>query len=102
MLLVQRGKELGYQLSDEQFKSWLDNIRKEHNLEDEEVPGGAEAGSMTHRRSAPELEKQMLVSQVQHDEVGSKLSITEDEARQYYRRTRTSSPSPRPSRCARS
>src|SRR5258707_11596899 len=29
MLLVQRGRELGYKLSDEQFKSVVDNIRKE-------------------------------------------------------------------------
>ena len=30
------------------------------------------------------VEKQFLVGQVQRDEVGSKLSITEEEARQYY------------------
>src|SRR6476646_7505664 len=30
------------------------------------------------------VEKQFLVSQVQRDEVGSKLTITEEEARQYY------------------
>src|SRR6476660_5656264 len=36
MLLVQRGKELGYKLSDEQFKSVLDNIKKENKLENEE------------------------------------------------------------------
>src|ERR1700730_7454533 len=29
MLIVQRGKELGYKLSDDQFKSVLDNIKKE-------------------------------------------------------------------------
>src|SRR5712671_7207024 len=32
MLLVQRGKELGYKLNDEQFKSVLDNIKKENKL----------------------------------------------------------------------
>ncbi len=36
MLLVQRGKELGYKLSDEQFKGVLDNIKKENKLESEE------------------------------------------------------------------
>src|SRR5512143_2622739 len=29
MVIVQRGKELGYKLSDEQFKSVVENIRKE-------------------------------------------------------------------------
>ena len=37
-----------------------------------------------------------MVNQVQRDEVGSKLSITEEEARQYYlRQQQRSSPSPR-------
>ena len=36
MLLVQRGRELGYKLSDEQFKSVVDNIRKENKIESEE------------------------------------------------------------------
>src|SRR5262245_11300895 len=36
MLIVQRGKELGYRLNDDQFKSVLDNIRKENKLENEE------------------------------------------------------------------
>ena len=31
-----------------------------------------------------QLERQMLIEQVQRQEVGSKLSITEEEARQYY------------------
>src|SRR5712691_2805927 len=36
MIIVQRGKELGYKLSDEQFKSVLDNIRRENKMETEE------------------------------------------------------------------
>src|SRR6266567_1782287 len=36
MIIVQRGKELGYKLSDEQFKSVTDNIRKENKLDSDE------------------------------------------------------------------
>ena len=36
LLLVQRGRELGYALGDEQFKSILDNIKKENNIDDDE------------------------------------------------------------------
>src|SRR5437762_5102508 len=36
MLIVQRGKELGYKLSDEQFKGVLDSIKKEYKIETEE------------------------------------------------------------------
>ena len=37
LLLLQMGKEKGYHLSDEQFKGWLDNLRKEQNLTDAQV-----------------------------------------------------------------
>src|SRR6266702_2239343 len=36
MLIVQRGKELGYKLSEEQFKGVVDNIKKENKLESDE------------------------------------------------------------------
>src|SRR5262245_50378711 len=35
-VVVQRGKELGYSLSNEQFKSVVDNIKKENKIETEE------------------------------------------------------------------
>ena len=35
LLLLQRGKELGYTMTDEQFKSIVENIKKENKLEDE-------------------------------------------------------------------
>ena len=37
MLLVQRGKELGYTLTDEQFKNIIENIKKENKIESEEA-----------------------------------------------------------------
>ena len=36
LLLLQRGRELGYRLSDEQFAQIVQNIRKENKLETEE------------------------------------------------------------------
>jgi peptidyl-prolyl cis-trans isomerase SurA len=85
LLLLQMGKEKGYHLSDEQFKSWLENLRKEQNLQDDQKFYAAlkqEGMSVDDLRK--NVEKQFLVGQVQRDEVGSKLSITEEEARQYY------------------
>ena len=38
------------------------------------------------------VERQFMISQVQREEVGSKLTITEEEARQYYPHIRRSSP----------
>src|ERR1051325_7029206 len=36
MLLVQRAKELGYKMTDEQFTQAVDNIKKEYKLDTEE------------------------------------------------------------------
>lgn len=85
LLLLQMGKEKGYRLSDDQFKSWLDNLRKEQNLlDDQKFHAALKQEGMTLEDLRRNVEKQFLVGQVQRDEVGSKLSITEEEARQYY------------------
>jgi peptidyl-prolyl cis-trans isomerase SurA len=85
LLMLQMGKEKGYHLSDDQFKSWLENLRKEQNLlDDQKFQAALKQEGMTVDDLRKNVEKQFLVSQVQRDEVGSKLSITEEEARQYY------------------
>jgi peptidyl-prolyl cis-trans isomerase SurA len=85
LLLLQMGKEKGYHLTDEQFKAWLDNLRKEQNLgDDAKFQAALKQEGMTVEDLRKNVEKQFLVSQVQRDEVGSKLQITEEEARQYY------------------
>ncbi len=85
LLMLQMGKEKGYHLSDEQFKAWLDNLRKEQNLQEEQrFQAALKQEGMTVEDLRKNVEKQFIVSNVQRDEVGSKLSITEEEAKQYY------------------
>jgi len=85
LLLLQMGKEKGYHLSDEQFQAWLDNLRKEQNLgDDQKFQAALKQEGMTIDDLRKNVERQFLVGQVQRDEIGSKLSITEEEARQYY------------------
>jgi peptidyl-prolyl cis-trans isomerase SurA len=85
LLLVQLGKEKGYRLSDEQFKSWMDNLRKEQNLQDEaKFLAALQQEGMTIADLRKNVERSFMINQVQREEVGSKLSITEEEARQYY------------------
>ena len=86
MLLAQRGKELGFQLSDDQFREFLDNLREENNLEtDEEL---AEILDQQEGLTLDDLrrliERQMLVGQVQQVEILNRVSITDVEAREYY------------------
>src|SRR5688572_26094170 len=85
MLTVQLGKERGYRLRDEQFKEWLTALRKEQNLQDDEKFSAAlKQEGMTIDDLRRNVERQFMISQVQREEVGSKLTITEEEARQYY------------------
>ena len=85
MLIVQRGKELGYKLSDEQFKSVLDNIKKENKLETEEqFQAALKQENMTMTDLRRNLERQMIVTRVQQNEVFGKVGVSEEEARKYY------------------
>ena len=85
MLLVQRGKELGYKLSDEQFKGVLDNIKKENKLENEEqFQAALKAENITMADLRRNLERSMIVQRVQQNEVMGKIGVSEDEARRYY------------------
>ena len=86
LLMVQLAKERGYRLRDEQFKEWLSALRKEQNLEDDQrFQAALKQEGMTLDDLRRNVERSFMIQQVQRDEVGSKLTITEEEARQYYR-----------------
>ena len=87
LLLAAARREMGFKLSDDQFKAVVANIRKENNLHDDAKFQAALAQEgMTIDDLRKQLERQMLIEQVQRQEIGSKLPITEEEARQYYAR----------------
>ena len=85
LLLIQRGRELGLVLGDEQFTSILANIKSSNNIETDEQFQAAlkqEGMTMTDLRAA--LERQMLASEAQRRDVVDKISVTEAEARAFY------------------
>jgi peptidyl-prolyl cis-trans isomerase SurA len=86
LLLVQRGRDLGYRLSDEQFEEIVANLKAENAFEtDEEFEQAireAEGMSMADLRRV--MERQMLVSQIQQLEILGRVTITDIEAREYY------------------
>jgi peptidyl-prolyl cis-trans isomerase SurA len=85
MLIVQRGKELGYKLGDDQFKGVLENIKKENKMESEEqFQAALKAENMTLADLRRNLERQMIQQRVQQNEVLGKIGVTDDEARKYY------------------
>ena len=85
LLLLQRGKELGYAMGDDQFKGIIENIKKENKIEnDEQFLEALKSEGMTMLDLRRQLEKQMLVSRVQQVEVMGKISVGDEEVKAYY------------------
>jgi peptidyl-prolyl cis-trans isomerase SurA len=85
MLVVQRGKELGYSLSDQQFQSVLEDIRKQNKLESEEqFQAALKQEGVTLAELRKNMERSMIFQRVQQNEVVNKIAMTDDEARAYY------------------
>ena len=85
MLLVQRAKELGYKMTDEQFTQAVDNIKKEYKLDtDEKFQAALKQENMAMTDLRRQFERSMLVQRVEQTEVFGKIAISEDEARKYY------------------
>ncbi len=85
LLMLQMGKEKGYKLSDAQFQDWLKKLREDQNLQDEaRFQTALKQEGMTIDDLRRNVERGFIINQVQRDEVGGKLQITEEEVRQYY------------------
>jgi peptidyl-prolyl cis-trans isomerase SurA len=89
LILQQRGKELGYTMTDEQFKNIVENIRKENKLEDEaQFEAALKSEGMTMQDLRKSLERQMVVTRVQQAEVLGKISVSDEEAKVFYEKNR--------------
>ncbi|MEO7157848.1 MAG: peptidylprolyl isomerase [Vicinamibacterales bacterium] len=85
LLMVQRGKELGYSMTTERFNSIVENIKKENKIEsDEQLQAALKQENMTMADLRRQLERTMMVQQVQQNEVMSKLQVTDTELKTYY------------------
>jgi peptidyl-prolyl cis-trans isomerase SurA len=89
LLLVQRGRELGYTLGNDQFESILENIKKENKLETEEqFQEALKQEGMTLPDLRRQLERNLLVSRVQQVEVLGKISVSEEEVTAFYEKNK--------------
>ena len=85
MLIVQRGKELGYRVSDEQFKQILDNLKTQNKIEsDEQLVAALKQENMTMADLRKNLERTVIAQRVQQAEVFGRVAVTDDEAHKYY------------------
>lgn len=85
ILMVQRGQDYGFRLSDEQFEEILTGIKTDNNLDDEQLAIAIQQDQgMTMDDFRQAVEDQMMVGQVQQTEILNKISMTDTEARVYY------------------
>ena len=85
LLLVQRARDLGYSLSDEQFQEILDDIKEENNMNDQQLIAALQSDEgMTLPQLRDVMERQRLVQTVQQVEILREVSVTDTEARVYY------------------
>ena len=85
LLIMQRGRELGYTMSNEQFNDIVANIKKENKLEDDaQFQAALKQEGLTMADLRRQLEKTMIVQRVQQTEVMSKLQVTDAELKMYY------------------
>src|SRR5437762_9247898 len=85
MLIVQRGKELGYKVSDEQYKQILDNLKTQNKIEnDEQLVTALKQENMTLTDLRRNLERTVIAQRVQQAEVFGRVAVTDDEAHKYY------------------
>jgi len=95
LLLIQRGRELDYALGDEQFKRIVEDIKKSNNITDEaQFQAELKQSGMTEADLRRDIERRMLIEQVQRSEVTSKIAVTEEEARAYFESHRDEFTSP--------
>jgi len=86
LLLIQRARELGYQVTDEQFEEILGELMSENGFETEEEFRQAlqQGEGMTVEDLRRVMERQILINQVQQIEVLGSVTLTEVEAHEHY------------------
>jgi peptidyl-prolyl cis-trans isomerase SurA len=85
MLIVQRGKELGYRVNEEQFKAILDNLKTQNKIEnDEQLVAALKQENMTMADLRKNLERTVIAQRVQQAEVFGRVAVTDEEAHRYY------------------
>ncbi len=85
MLILQRGKELGYRMNDEQFNEILTKLKADNHIDTEEqFQAALKQENLTLPDLRKQIERNMIVQRVEQSEVFSRISISNDEARKYY------------------
>lgn len=85
LLLVQRGREIGASFSDANFAQTIENIKKQNKFDDETLKQALAQSGMTMNDLRTQLERRYLRESVQRNEIMRNMTVTDEEARQYYK-----------------
>jgi parvulin-like peptidyl-prolyl isomerase len=85
MLLLQRGKELGYRMAEDQFAEILTKLKADNHIETEEqFQAALKQEGMTLGELRKTIERNMIVQRVEQAEVFGHIGVTQEEAKKYY------------------
>ncbi len=84
LLLIQRAKELGYKMSEEQYGRIIDNLKKDNKLDDAQFKQAMKDQGLTPESMREKIEHDYLRQAVIQSDVMSHAIMTEQESRQYY------------------
>lgn len=84
LLMVQHGREIGFHVSDERFKTFVDQFKKDKNLTDAQLKAALEEEGLSMDVWREMAEHGMIINDVQRDELVPKAQVTEEELHQYY------------------
>jgi peptidyl-prolyl cis-trans isomerase SurA len=88
LLMLQRAREMNLKYSDEMFKQNIDNIKKQNAdtiKTDADLERALKEAGLTMVKLRQNFEKAYFVFEVERREVARNISLTEEEARQYYK-----------------
>ena len=86
LLMIQRGKELGLTPNADQMKDTVERIKKQNNITtDAQFRQALQQSGMSYDEFTKNLEKEYIKARVQQQEIMTKIQLTEEEAREYYR-----------------
>jgi len=84
LLLVQYGREQGYHMTDDQFKTVVDGFKQQNKLTDAQLKDALESEGLTMDTWRQMIEHQSIIQDVQREEILPKAQVTQEELRQYY------------------
>jgi len=85
-LILQQAGELKLSVSSEQIDSSIEEIKKQNNIDDDQLREALRAQGMTMAAYRSDLKRQLLRYRVLNIAVGSRVNISDEEVKAYYER----------------